>query len=48
MYVDSLLPVVDGQLIYAKSSDTDEMWPSLIEKAYAKYDVKYLEIFILF
>ena len=36
VYVDSLLPVVDNQLIYAKSSETDEIWPSLIEKAYAK------------
>ena len=36
IYVDDLLPTKDGQFIYAQASDPSEIWPALIEKAYAK------------
>lgn len=36
VYVDDLLPTKNGELIYAQAVDPNEIWPSLIEKAYAK------------
>jgi len=35
--IDDLLPVLDGNLVCAQSSCSNEWWPSLLEKAYAKY-----------
>ncbi|KAA0702423.1 Calpain-1 catalytic subunit [Triplophysa tibetana] len=34
--VDDRLPMGDGHLMYLKSSNKNEFWPSLLEKAYAK------------
>ena len=36
VYIDDLLPMSDGELIYAQAATPSEIWPSLIEKAYAK------------
>ena len=36
VYIDDLLPTRDGEYIYAQASDPNEVWPALIEKAYAK------------
>jgi hypothetical protein len=35
--IDDLLPILDGNLVCAQSSCPNEWWPSLLEKAYAKY-----------
>ena len=34
--VDDLLPFYKGKLFYAKSEPSNELWPALLEKAYAK------------
>ena len=37
MVVDDYLPVTsDKELIFTKSKDIGEVWPCLLEKAYAK------------
>ncbi len=36
VYIDDLLPTYNGDLMYAQASDNKEVWPALIEKAYAK------------
>ena len=36
VYIDDLLPTVDGKLIYGRCTDPREFWVALIEKAYAK------------
>ncbi len=36
VYIDDLLPMYNGDLIYAQAATPAEIWPSLIEKAYAK------------
>ncbi|KAI8792980.1 calpain-8 [Biomphalaria glabrata] len=41
VYVDDLLPTVDGNLLFARSSDPNEYWVSLVEKAYAKLNKSY-------
>ena len=34
--VDDNLPTIEGQLCFASSPDSNELWVSLLEKAYAK------------
>ena len=34
--VDDLIPTKDGVPIFNHSSDSNEWWPALLEKAYAK------------
>jgi hypothetical protein len=34
--VDDFLPTRYGQLMYCRSDDPNELWPALMEKAYAK------------
>ena len=34
--VDDFLPVIDGDLAFADSVTSNEFWPCLLEKAYAK------------
>ncbi|XP_035827604.1 calpain-A [Aplysia californica] len=39
--IDDLLPTVRGNLIYANSPQSNEFWPALLEKAYAKVHGSY-------
>ncbi|KAL5004233.1 hypothetical protein ScPMuIL_017689 [Solemya velum] len=41
IYIDDLLPTVNGEILFAHSSDPDEFWVSLVEKAYAKLNQSY-------
>lgn len=34
--IDDMLPTVDGKLLFSRSSNPNEFWVSLVEKAYAK------------
>ncbi|KAM9489441.1 calpain-1 catalytic subunit-like [Clarias gariepinus] len=34
--IDDLLPTIDGQLIFLNCKTSNEFWPALLEKAYAK------------
>ncbi|KAJ3662394.1 hypothetical protein Zmor_006745 [Zophobas morio] len=42
--IDDRLPTVDNELVYLRSSDRREFWPSLLEKAYAKFYGSYKNI----
>ncbi|OWF52292.1 calpain-9-like [Mizuhopecten yessoensis] len=41
IYIDDRLPTVDGEILFAHSSDPSEFWVSLVEKAYAKLNKSY-------
>ena len=42
--IDDYLPTIDGSLCFNQSDDPNEMWPALVEKAYAKLHGTYGEI----
>jgi len=42
--VDDLLPTINGGLCFGKSSDPNEFWLSLMEKAYSKLHGSYLSL----
>jgi calpain-6 len=44
IYIDDLLPTIDGQLYYSRSSNYCHFWVPLIEKAFAKYSFLSLKL----
>lgn len=46
VYIDDLLPTVNGEILFAHSSDPTEFWVSLVEKAYAKYVYSYSYVLV--
>ena len=42
--IDDYLPTVDGNLCFNQSDDPNELWPALVEKAFAKLHGNYGEI----
>lgn len=43
--IDGRLPVWRGRLVYGQGADPKELWPALLEKAYAKWKGNYLFCF---
>ena len=42
--IDDYLPTQNGALLFSRSDDPNEMWPALVQKAYAKLHGTYGEI----